>query len=183
MRQLIPLAGVVLACSGCVQAPLRPAEPVISQVTERVAADDPNCQEYTAQATVDGQQQEIVGRACRQADGSWRIAEGPPGEPTQFQTVYGPPLSYTYGSIYPYYPYYDPWFWGPPIGLSFGGSFVFVDRFHHFHRFHREFAHDGFGHFGFRHDRFEHDGFHDGFEHDGFGHGFGGRGMGGMHHG
>jgi hypothetical protein len=64
-----------------------------------------------------------------------------------------------------YYPYYDPWFLGPPIGLSLGGSFVFVDRFHRFHRFHHQFAHDGFR--------------HDGFMHGGFGRG----GMGGMHHG
>jgi surface antigen len=175
MRSLIAIAGLILTGPGCVQAPLPSPEPVISQVTERVAADDPSCREYTAQATIDGRQQEIVGRACQQSDGSWRIAEGPPGQPSQFQTVYGPPLSYAYGFSSPYYPYYDSWLWGPPIGLSFGSSFVFVDRFRHFHRFRHGFAHDGFRHFGFAHDGFG----HDGFGHDGFGHG----GMGGMHHG
>lgn len=177
MRALIAVTGLILVGPGCVQAPLTPPEPVISQVSERVAADDPTCREYTARATVDGRPQEIVGRACQRSDGSWRIAEGPPGQPTQFQTVYGPPLSYAYGSsfpYYPYYPYYDPWSWGPPIGLSFGSSFVFVDRFHHFHHFRHEFAHDGFRHDGFR---------HDGFGHFGFGHGGFGRGMGGMRHG
>jgi hypothetical protein len=102
MRPLIAVAGLILIGPGCVQAPLPPPEPVISQVRERVAADDPTCRDYTAQATVDGRQQEIVGRACQQSDGSWRIAEGPPGQPTQYQTIYGPPLSYAYGSSYPY---------------------------------------------------------------------------------
>jgi surface antigen len=182
MRPLIAVAGLILIGPGCVQAPLPPPEPVISQVRERVAADDPTCRDYTAQATVDGRQQEIVGRACQQSDGSWRIAEGPPGQPTQYQTIYGPPLSYAYGSSYPYpyYPYYDSRLWGPPIGLSFGSSFVFVDRFHHFHHFRHEFAHDGFRQHGFGHFGFGHGGFgHGGFGHGGFGRG----GMGGMHHG
>jgi hypothetical protein len=161
MRVLIHTFGLILLCSGCVQAPPPPAEATISQVTERVAADDPTCRDYSAQAIVDGRQQQIVGRACQQSDGSWRVAEGPPNAPTQFQTVYWA-QPYTHGM---YYPYYDPWFLGPPIGLSLGGSFVFVDRFHRFHRFHHQFARDGFR--------------HDGFMHGGFGRG----GMGGMHHG
>ncbi|MBN9563784.1 MAG: hypothetical protein J0H14_24130 [Alphaproteobacteria bacterium] len=166
MRILVAVLSSTLVCAGCVQAPPPSAQAVISQATERVAADDPACREYTAQATVDGRPQQLVGRACQQSDGSWRIAEGPPDQPMQFQTVYAP-VSYPYG--YPlYYPYYDPWFLGPPIGLSFGGGFVFVDRSHHFHHFHH------FGH------SFANDGFrHDGFRHSGFGNG----GFGGMHHG
>lgn len=167
MRFQVAVAGSTVLFAGCVEAPPPPAEPMFSQVIEQVAADNPACREYTAQATVNGRPQQIVGRACQQSDGTWRIAEGPPGQPTQFQTVYGPGVPYAYG--YPsYFPYYDPWFLGPPIGLSFGGGFVFVDRFHHFHHFHHfghGFAHGGFG--------------HDGFGHHGFGHG----GMGGMHHG
>ena len=29
-----------------------------------------------------------------------------------------------------YQPYYDPWLWGPPLGLGAGG-FVFLNRHHH----------------------------------------------------
>lgn len=32
------------------------------------------CREYTTRALIDGKMQEIHGRACRQADGSWRVA-------------------------------------------------------------------------------------------------------------
>jgi surface antigen len=108
-------------------------------------------------------QQPIVGRACQQTDGSWRVAEGTPEQPGQYVAVYPPAYGY-------YYPGYDPWFWDPPIGLSLG-AVVFLDRAHHIHRFptfHRHFAHGGFGHAGWG-------GFHPGLGHGGWG--------GGMHRG
>ena len=160
MRNFVLVAGTILACSGCVAA--SSPEPVISQVTTKVASDDPNCREYTALATIGDKQQPVVGRACQQRDGSWKVTEGTPEQPGQYAAVYPPPYGY-------YYPDYDPWFWGPPIGLSLG-AVVFLDRAHHFHRFpgfHR-FAHGGF-----------HGGFHGEFHHGGFGHG----GLGGMHRG
>jgi hypothetical protein len=141
MRDFIPVIGIALICSSCALAP--PSPPLFSQVTSQVAPDSPNCRDYSAQATVDGKQQEIIGRACQQDDGSWRIAEGPSGQPVQFVTVYAPPP-------YDYYSYYDPWLWGWPIGLSLGASVLFVDRDHRFH--HVQFAnrHDGFGFGGIR---------------------------------
>lgn len=34
--------------------------------------------------------------------------------------------------------YYDPWYW-TPVGVGFGASFIFVDRFHHAHSMRRVF--------------------------------------------
>lgn len=140
MRLIVWL--VPLACSACIQQP-PVVEPSLTQSTERIAPDDPNCRDYTAQFLVDGKQQDIVGRACRRSDGSWKITEGPPGNPTQFETVY-PPVTYVYN-----YPYYGPWLYGPPVGLGFGGGFVFFDGFlhlrhelHHEHHEHHEGPHD-----------------------------------------
>jgi surface antigen len=136
MRQLAYVVGLALACCSC--AGPGPQRAVISQVTTSIPPDHPDCRDYTAQAMVDGKAQPIRGRACRQPDGSWRIVEGTAEQPSQFVAVYPPP-PYMEG------PYYDDWFWGPPIGLGFG-SLVFVDRFHRFHdfgRFHR-FAGDRF---------------------------------------
>jgi hypothetical protein len=160
MRELILVIGVTLTCAGCVT---QPPPPMFSRVASQVAPDNPNCREYSARATVDGKPREIVGRACRQDDGTWRIAEGSPGQPASLVTVYAPP---PYGA---WYPSYDPWLWGWPIGLSLGPSVVFVDRDHRFHHF--RFA-DGHHAFGSTH-------FHGGFGgfRGGFGHG------GGMRHG
>ena len=184
MRQLgrfAPVSVIVLACTGCVTA--YSSEPVFTQVTSQVAVDDPNCRDYSAQVMIERRQQQIVGRACQQSDGTWRIVEGPPGQPPQIVVGYTPPP-------YAYYPYYDPWLWGPPIGLSLGASVVFVDRFRGFHHF--RFAHGREGLFAHRHDDFRfagRDGFRSEDFHHGFGgmhHGFGGFGhtaMGGGHHG
>jgi hypothetical protein len=143
MRSLLSLAGLAIMCSGCVA--VAPDAPVVTQTTVSVSPSDPACRDYTAQALVDGRPQVLVGHACQQADGSWRIIEGTPDQPQQFVGVY--PEAYAD----------DSWFWGPPIGLSVGG-FVFVDRTHHFHdftRFHHRFVggfrRDGFGHAGFPH--------------------------------
>jgi hypothetical protein len=135
MRELVPVIGIVLACSGCVSGPT--PQPTFSQVTSQVATNSSNCRDYSAQATVDGRQQEIVGRACQQSDGTWRIVEGTSGQPEQFVTVFAPPAAY--------YPYYGPWLWGPPIGLSRGGPVIFVGRDHRFHPFRIPYVHNGFG--------------------------------------
>jgi hypothetical protein len=169
MRDYLLAAAGVLACTACAAAP--PPEPVISQVTVKAGADNPDCRDYKVTATLDGAEQQIVGRACRQQDGSWKITEGPPAQLPPYTAVYEP-------APYGLYPGYDPWFWGPPIGLSVG-AFVFVDRDHHIHHF-RHFPHSalhGF-HRDFDHDRFSGGGarFHRGFEGGGFGgmHGGGG---------
>ena len=140
--RLGPITATLLVCGGCVAQPVPPSEPVINQVEYRPDPNDPNCCVYTAQATVNGVPQQIVGRACRQPDGTWRIVEGTPGQPEQYVAIYGPPP-------YTWYPDYCPWgcdwwWWGPPIGLSLG-TFVVVDRDHHFRQFHHfhGFAFDG----------------------------------------
>jgi hypothetical protein len=128
MRNIISLLTIVVPLAACATAP---PPPVVAPVTMTVPANAPECREYTAEATIDGKTQQIVGRACRRDDGSWQIVEGTAAQPAQVVAVYQVPP-------YPY-PYYDPWYWGPPFG--FGASFLFVDRHHHFH--HREFHHGG----------------------------------------
>ncbi|MBV8092678.1 MAG: hypothetical protein JOY71_29235 [Acetobacteraceae bacterium] len=151
---LLVLGLGTLTLGGCAQ-PL-PPEPVISALDYRPDPKDPNCWNYNAQAIVEGRPQPIVGHACRQPDGTWRITEGTQEKPDQYVFVYGPPP-------YSWYPDYCPWgcdwwWWGPPIGLSLG-TFVVVGRDHHhyyqyhfngfaFHGPHGSFVH-GFGpHFG-----------------------------------
>jgi len=120
MRQFVPVVSYILVCSGCVAAPEPQA--MVTSVTSEIASDDPNCRDYRAQAAGDGQPQEVVGRACRQPDGTWRVSEGPPSAPPQMIAIYVPP------------PYaYDPWLWEFPIGFSLGTGVVFVDRQHHLH--------------------------------------------------
>jgi len=115
-----------------------------------------DCRAIDGQAEIDGTMQEIVGRACRQPDGTWQVMRDDSD---------GRVLVYPAGA----YPYPDPWYWGPPLFVGVGASFVFVDRFHHFHHFH-QFGHDHFGRP------------HGGGFHGGNMHAFGGmHGGGGMH--
>lgn len=132
MRVIVGTTLFGISCSACV-AEQPPPPMVISQVSSVVSRDDPNCREYTAFATIEGEQQQIVGRACRQPDGSWRIVEGTPEEPGQVILVYPPP-----DYAYPYPPYY-PSFWGPPFMA--GASFAFFAGHHHR-------GHHGHGHHG-----------------------------------
>ena len=141
MRAVVVFSAIALACGACVAAAPGPA---ITEATSTVPPNEPTCRDYTAIATIDGNAQQIVGRAGRQPDGSWRIVEGPPERPDQYATVYAPPP-------YAYYPYYDPWLWGPPIGLSIG-TFFLIDGHHHLHDgrwFTRSFGSHGFA--GFAH--------------------------------
>jgi hypothetical protein len=135
MRVAILVVGGILACAGCVAEP-EPA-PAVSEVTSRMVAADPSCQDYTARVNIDGTEL---------------------GQTDKSVIVYVPPA--TSGPLPS-----DPWLWGPPIGFSFG-ALVFVDREHRFHEFHlRRFAsrdgglRDGGFRGGFRHG-FEHAGMH-----------------------
>lgn len=127
-RALSSLA-IPIACAGCIAA--APPAAVITELTEHDVPGQPQCRDYTANAIIDGLQQQIVGRFCRRSDGSWEAVETAPGQPTQYVT-YWPP----YGDAAAY----DGWLWGPPFGFSLGAVF-FRDRDHHFHRFHH-FGHD-----------------------------------------
>jgi len=156
MRSLLSSTALAILCSGCVTAPPPPPAPpvAVSAVTDfqtQVSVTDPNCHDYTGQATIEGKQQQIVGHACQQPDGSWKVAEGTADQPNQYVAVYPAP---TYYAGYPYYPDYWygwPWLWDASFG--FGGSFVFFD--HHFHHFHHHGFHHGggFAHAGGFHHR------------------------------
>jgi surface antigen len=83
--------------------------------------DSTNCRAVVGRAEIDGTVQQIVGRACLQADGTWQIMQSTDGSMIWY------PLAA--------YPYPDPWWWGAPIFIGTGVRFIFVDRYHHFHRF------------------------------------------------
>ncbi|WP_175711823.1 hypothetical protein [Burkholderia ambifaria] len=146
---------VCLGCSVC----------VLAQTYDDDSPDEgARCRAVVAQAEIDGTEQQIVGRACRQSDGTWQMVQSPDGS-----IVWYPDTAY---------PYTDPWYWGPAVFVGTGVSFVFIDRFHHHHHF------DHFDHFGhFSHfDGVGHGhvgvpmgaGFHHGPAFVGGGHGFGG---------
>jgi len=119
------------------------------------------CQEVYGQAEIGGVLQPISGVACLQPDGTWQLVGGPG----------------TYSA--PDY-YYDPWYWAP-VGVGFGATVIFVDRFHHFHHLHHVFFRRPGFHGGF-HDGFR-GGFHGGFHGGGFHGGHGGAGSQGGFHG
>src|SRR5579864_2250626 len=75
MRYLLPAVALASLCVGCVQPP-PPAPPpgMVSELAASVPAANQNCREYQATGTVNGQQQPVIGRACRQPDGTWRLA-------------------------------------------------------------------------------------------------------------
>jgi hypothetical protein len=131
--------------------------PVLSQITSVQAPDNGTCRDYSTVATLGGRQTPIVGRACQQPDGSWRIVERGPENVAPYVVTYQP----TPGL---YEEYDSSPLWAFPIGFSIGLPF-FIDRSNHFHRF-NDFGHfrrvSGFEHrggFGGSHDR---GGFHEG---------------------
>jgi surface antigen len=107
---------------------------------EAAGGQQSNCREFTETVTVGGEPRQAFGRACRQPDGSWRIAQETAGSPTQTYVLPPAPV------YYPAYPYwaYDPWFYGPPFG--FGASFLFASGFHHHHHHGGAFHHGGMHH-------------------------------------
>ncbi len=149
--------GTLLVCLGF-------AAPVPAQTYDEspVPVDSTNCRAVVGQAEIDGTMQQIVGRACLQSDGTWQIVQSPDGSVLWYPVAA--------------YPYPDPWWWGPPIFIGAGVSFIFVDHFHHFHHF------DHFHQMGHGHVTFVGAGVHRGPFPGGGVHDFGGtRGFGGMH--
>jgi hypothetical protein len=148
------------------QVTAEPLAPPVSNFQTQVNGTDPNCHDYTGQAMIEGKEQQVVGHACKQSDGSWKIAEGTATQPNEYTAVYPAPVYYYSGGYNPYYYDYDygwPFLWDTSFG--FGSSFVFFD--HHFH--------------GFRRGGFHRGGFRGGFHGGGF-HGGGFHGGGGFHH-
>ncbi len=153
--------GKVLGAAAALFAGLGFGMPAAAQMAEAGTWDTGSapCQQVVGQAEIDGTQQQVVGLACLQPDGTWQVVD------TSGGAVAYPAPAY----------YVDPWYWAP-VGVGFGASFIFVDRFHHFHHMHRVFMPRAGVAGGFR-GGFRgapHGSFH-GMEHGGF-HG------GGMHH-
>jgi hypothetical protein len=125
MRNFIGLGMVLFSCVACT-TPMasQPAQADPLNDTTATTAVSPTCRMVNGTADIDGATQNISGLACKQPNGTWQIQQQDSG--VDMGDVSPPPP-------YPYYPYYDPWFYGPPVAFGFGGSFVFVDRFHHFH--------------------------------------------------
>jgi surface antigen len=154
--------GKALGAVAALLAGLGLSVPAAAQMATDAGYSSP-CQQMTGQVEVDGYVQQVVGLACLQPDGSWQMVEDTGGTVIYSQPAY----------------YLDPWYWAP-VGVGFGGSFIFVDRFHHFHHMHhKSFAHVGGGfHGGMR------GGFHGGFNggsHGGFNGGSHGGFNGGSH--
>lgn len=148
----VKMMGKALAAAAAVFAGL--SFGVAASAEELVSAP---CQQVVGQAEIGGVLQEISGVACLQPDGTWQLVDGASGAVTYAAPAY----------------YYDPWYWAP-VGVGFGGSVIFVDRFHHFHHMHHVFFR--------RPGVIVRGGFHNGF-HGGFHRGFhnGGRARGGFH--
>lgn len=112
MSRIKGRVAVLCLCLAC-------AAPVKAQtMPDGVPYGAPPCQNIVGQAEVDGTMQPITGLACQQPDGTWQFVQGDDSD-----VAYYPPQPY---------PYYDPWYWGGFVTVV-GGSFVFVDRFHHPH--------------------------------------------------
>ena len=169
MRNFFGLGMVLCSCVACT-TPMasQPGQAGPLNNTTTTSAVSPTCRMVNGTADIDGATQNISGLACKQPDGTWQIQQQDAG--VDMGEV-SPPPPYPYS----YYPYYDPWFYGPPVAFGFGGSFVFVDRFHHFH--HMDHVHFG-SHGGFRGGFHGGSGFHGGegfFRGGGFHGGGGGR--------
>jgi hypothetical protein len=124
-----------LLCFGAVLFGLGFSPSVLAQGYDdsSASADSDNCRAVAGQAQIDGTMQQIVGRACLQADGTWQIVQNPDGSVLWYPVAA--------------YPYPDPWWWGPPLLIVVSPRFFFVDRFHHFHHFYH-FHQLGHNHFG-----------------------------------
>src|SRR6266404_4649604 len=106
MRNIIGLGTVLGTCIAC-------TTPVASQSMAEDPLNDTalTCRTVVGEAEIDGAMQQIMGRACRQPDGTWQIVQGADGS----EAAIYPVPAYPY---YPYYPYYDPWYWGPPVTIG-----------------------------------------------------------------
>lgn len=98
--------GLCLACAV-------PLTVTAQTMADGAVAAAPPCQNIVGQAEIDGNLQQVSGLACQQPDGTWQFVQADGS-----------------AAFYPPYAYYDPWYWGGFVTVV-GGSFIFVDRFHH----------------------------------------------------
>jgi hypothetical protein len=110
-------------------------EPVVSHLTTTWVAGLPNCTKYKATAEILGKPQVLNGEACRQADGSWALAEQPVGSDYVYQEIYVPPSDDSGWDGPCFYDSYESaCSLYAPFGFSIGFP-LFVDIHDHIHRF------------------------------------------------
>jgi surface antigen len=119
MRNMLGFGSALLAGFLC-------AAPVAAQTDLTTSPPVGTCRPVTGQAEIDGVLQPIAGLACLQPDGTWQIVQNVDGS----WVVPSDDYAYYYAPWY----WSGPWYWGP-IVVGGSATFVFVDRFHHFHRF------------------------------------------------
>ena len=95
---------------------------VVVPVRTFVNTQNQPCREFTTTVTINGEQQQGYGTACRQSNGSWHVvSDGPPGRvaivPSRPVYVYRPPEPYYVSP----YTYYNPF----PISFSFNLGYLF----------------------------------------------------------
>ena len=127
LRYKLPLAGLVLACAGCVAVPPpAPPPPPAAVAAPQAAAEPQHCREFQQTVMVGGQPQQGYGTTCLQPDGSWQIvspptAGAPPASPPPAVAA-APYPAYPYPYYpYPYYAY--PGYVGPPVSVGLGFRF------------------------------------------------------------
>ena len=113
MRGSLISLSFALTCTAC--AAIGPSPAAVEVISQRVTPEDAACRAYYAHVQMDGRMRDITGRACRQSDGSWKVAEGPPENPAQVQTVYTPDAHAVFST----------WSNNPPIGISLGRPVMF----------------------------------------------------------
>src|SRR6266481_4905798 len=98
MRAPFSLSAALL-CAACTTQPypstaLTPTDQLLAQnPPESIQSpSESKCREFTAPVTVGGQQQQAVGQACQQPDGSWQITQDTPGLAPRVYTL--PPQAF-----------------------------------------------------------------------------------------
>jgi hypothetical protein len=128
LRYKLPLAGLVLACAGCIAAPPPAPPPPVAVAapppTDTAAAEPQHCREFQQTVMVGGQPQAGYGTTCLQPDGSWQIVSQPTAShaPAPAPAVAAAPYPAYPAYPYPYYPYpyyAYPGYVGPSVGLGF----------------------------------------------------------------
>jgi hypothetical protein len=127
---------LLLLLASCAAEPLEPAVSTLESTplstVSTIRPVEGECREYSVPITVGGKEETAYGKACRQADGTWQIAQ----PPTTAEGAANPPSVVQSTVVYPAYPYYDPWWgppwWGPPFGF-YGAAIGFHGHHHHHH--------------------------------------------------
>lgn len=99
------------------------------------------CREYQQTVTINGEEQQAYGTACRQPDGSWKIV---PEEPQVQGQVVQPRTETRYVPVYQDSYGYYPWYYWPRTSISFSYGYSSGHRHHdrHGHRHHRGYWYD-----------------------------------------